>query len=705
MRGEACEAASRAALAEALAMHGVRVTRGESHEEALRAVLRRVARLLAGGSSETIAWGRVDPEVLGAIYQRLLVRSERRARGVHFTGVEDVACVVGPTIEAPWRRRIAGATTAEELADLHGGLLRFTVLDPACGSGNFLAGALRALWRVEAVLRARLAEFGVVPAGRVGARQCVGIDSAALAAELTRATLRLVDGTGEEPRVLVGDALFMAWPAADAIVGNPPFGAKNKLVAALGREYLLKLRAAYPQISGRADYCVYFIKRAHDALRIGGRAGLIGTNTIRQNDSRAGGLDHVVANGGEIVDAVATRVWPGEAAVHVSVVNWIKGPTDEPRVLARQLGDDAGGAWERRVVPRISASLGERDVTRAEALACNLRPKRCFQGQTYGCKGFLIGAEEVMALGAAARRWVAPCLIGDDLLGRGRAGRYVVDLSEVERRDELNAELERRLAARVLPEVRRRAEERPHDVGRRGQLATWWRFWRPRAELVRALREVTRYVVCVRVTRRPIFAFVDAGVRPNDALQAFVLEDDYSFGVLQSRLHWQWFVERCSTLRGDQRYTSETVWSSFPWPQAPRAEHARAVAAAGRELRAVRDGLVAEVGSLRAVYRGMPERLSRSQAALDGAVMRAYGFAAGVDEVAALFELNLAIAAEERAGRDVQGPGVPRGVDAAGLRSEDRVRVALPWDEMAFGSGRGVGSGDGQDPAQAGETY
>jgi type II restriction/modification system DNA methylase subunit YeeA len=188
---------------------------------------------------------------------------------------------------------------------------------------------------------------------RVG--QCRGIDRSPLAAELARATLRIAEarfGRDGEVDVSVGDALFMPWGEVDAIVGNPPFVAKNKLVPELGREYVQRLRAAYPEVSGRADYCVYFFRKSHDSLKVGGRAGLIGTNTIRQNDSRAGGLDTLSRMGGSIVDAVATRVWPGDAVVHVSVVNWVKGAEG---LLARQVGDDVLGrsnGWRSRISGR-----------------------------------------------------------------------------------------------------------------------------------------------------------------------------------------------------------------------------------------------------------------------------------------------------------------------------------------------------------------
>jgi hypothetical protein len=82
--------------------------------------------------------------------------------------------------------------------------------------------------------------------------------------------------------------------------------------------------------------------------------------------------------------------------------------------------------------------------------------------------------------------------------------------------------------------------------------------------MIEALAKLPRYVVCGRVTKRPIFEFIDVGIRPNDALQVFPYADDYSFGILQSDVLWSWFGARCSTLKSDFRYTSNTVWTASP---------------------------------------------------------------------------------------------------------------------------------------------
>jgi hypothetical protein len=182
------------------------------------------------------------------------------------------------------------------------------------------------------------------------------------------------------------------------------------------------------------------------------------------------------------------------------------------------------------------------------------------------------------------------------------------------------------------------------------------------------------------VTKRPIFVFVDSRVRPSNLLQVFTFADDYTFGILQSQTHWQWFVEKSSKLKSDFRF-GEAVWNTFPWPQSPTVEQIDAVAAAGREVRRVRHEALDKVhGGLRAVYRTLElpgkNLLKDAHAALDSAVLAAYGFSPRKDLLAQLLELNLAVAARIDAGERVTAPGVPPGYpDAAGLVTDDCVRA------------------------------
>lgn len=662
-------------------------------------------------------WSKVRPEIFGTLFQHSMEKEERHAYGAHFTSEVDINKVIEPTIARPWRERIeACGKHRNKLRDCLKDLRLYRVLDPACGSGNFLYLAYRVLKRLERDILLRLRDAGEPHDNLVSAvtpLQLFGMDVLPTAVEIARVTLtlakelevleaeKLSDADGlylpESPlpldnldkQIQCADALFTDWPKADAIIGNPPFQSKNKAQQELGVEYLTKLRTAYPEMPGRADFCVYWFRKAHDALAPGQRAGLVGTNTIRQNYSREGGLDHVVQNDGVITDAVSSQVWSGEAVVHVSIVNWLKTDTKNPPPksceLEFQRGDDLDSPWEKFDLPEINAALalGE-DVTGAVRLESNMQSKCCYQGQTHGHKGFLLQLEEAQHLllqDRSSKKVIFPFLTAEELIGRegGTPNRCVIDFGSCDTFeaqkykaafdlvqstvlvDREKAAKEEQARNKLVLDSNPQAKVNHHHAN---FLKRWWLLSYAREELMERIGSMPRYISCGRVTKRPIFEFVSSAIHPNDALMVFPLADDYSYGLLQSGLHFDWFKARCSTLKGDYRYTSDTVFDTFPWPQEPTKKQMRAVADAAVALRQLRRETMAKLGwSLRDLYRSLEQPganpLREAHAALDTAVRAAYGMGKNEDILTHLLALNHACAAKEKAGEKITPPGLP----------------------------------------------
>jgi hypothetical protein len=122
------------------------------------------------------------------------------------------------------------------------------------------------------------------------------------------------------------------------------------------------------------------------------------------------------------------------------------------------------------------------------------------------------------------------------------------------------------------------------------------------------------------------------------------------------------------------------VFDTFPWPQSPSVAHIEAVAEAGREVRRVRGEALEKIkGGLRAVYRTLElpgkNPLKDAHAALDAAVLTAYGFSAKQDLLAQLLDLNLAVARQIEKGEPVTAPGLPPTFpDPARLITDDCIR-------------------------------
>jgi type II restriction/modification system DNA methylase subunit YeeA len=312
-------------------------------------------------------WRKVHPAILGTIFQESMGSDEQHATGSHFTNEIDIYKVVYPTIILPWRKKIEKAKTLKGLENLRKEILKFRVLDPACGSGNFLYIAFRELKRLEIDILNKIHQnFGKEVAKKVGVqtllspKQFFGIDNNFFAIELAKVTLMLAKELSIkeaqtmmeaqqlglqlqmedalpldnlDKNLLHGDSLFTEWPQVDVIIGNPPFQSKNKMQKEFGVDYVKKVRKAFPMIPGRADFCVYWFYKAHNHLKEGQYAGLVGTNSIRQNYSRMGSLDYIVKNGGTIFNAVASQKWPGKAVVFVSIVCWKKDDYTDKKLL------------------------------------------------------------------------------------------------------------------------------------------------------------------------------------------------------------------------------------------------------------------------------------------------------------------------------------------------------------------------------------
>jgi hypothetical protein len=743
-------------------------------------------------------WSQVNPEIFGALFEHSLGKADRRKFGAHFTSPGDIMKIVRPTIIEPWRQQIDAADTPAALLALHDRMLAYRVLDPACGSGNFLTIAFRQLKHLEGDLLTKLADkAGILPpppGGRVGergrmaeepgasghspgatgpaiasppttsdpfssrlsdptrrvsTRQFFGLDINPFAVELAKVALVVTrklaidDHHSAEPALpldnldanfTAGDALIdplgnpAPWPPADVIIGNPPFLGAKFLKPQRGADYVNTLRKAYPDVPGMADHCVYWIRRAHDHLPectaadpVAGRAGLVGTQNIRNNQSRVGGLDHVVQTG-TIIEAVDNQPWSGEANVHVSIANWVK--TQAPALLPShrrlwfKLADGArtlpregeapaepraskaiakqsrvkGGAakrydLDRRDVTALNSTLSdEASVSGGLVLRSNTSPKRVFNGQYPRHAGFRLTpheAHDIITRDPNSRTVIHPFLVGSVMLSRGTPDEYVIDFEKMGLVDSQSFKgALHRVKSTVLPHVQALAESERRKSGKAtGQdqnwLNTWWQHFRARSEMHAAIGSSDRYIACCEVTKRPIFCFVHRSIRADKTLEVFTFPDDDSFGILQSDAHWQWFIAKCSKLKSDFRYTPESVFDTFPWPQSPTPKQIDAVATAGRAVRRERDKALQSIkGGLRAVYRLLIDTPGKNGLR---AVLDAYGFDPKADLLAQLLALNLEVAARESAGQPVTAPGIPPTYpDPTRLITDDCIRPTDP---------------------------
>ncbi|KQY61454.1 DNA methyltransferase [Nocardioides sp. Root140] len=634
-------------------------------------------------------WAAVRPEIFGTLFETSMDAGERHAYGAHFTTQADIMKIVGPCIVQPWMDRIDTAKKINDYEQILLDMSSYRVLDPACGSGNFLYVAYREMRRLEAETKRRLVERtrGGERAqdafAYVNADNFLGLDNNPYAIEVAKVTLMMakklasdeLSGGQEDTLPLenldntirYGDALFNPWPKTNVVIGNPPYLGRRKMADELGAGYVGQLDERYPS-PGVSDFVTYWFPLAHAALPDGGRAGFVATQAIRDNASRVRSLDYIVNHDGEIFDAVSSQPWSGDAAVTVSIVNWVKGSAHSPAEKTLWLDNGELRLPVDSIPPTLRPTT---DVRKAVDLIGNKSPKVCFQGQTTGnVAGFRLTPEEAIAMTAAdpgSGKYVHPMLSADPMLKTQGIGQYVIDLphDDAVRVSRTAPAAINHLRRTVLPSRERAAfEERENNEDalrtnpkyrtkkhHQNFLNVWWKHAYRRDDMLSSFERLRhgRYIalsIVAAESRLSVYNFVSSEVRPDASLQVFSLDDDYSFGVLSSTVHRLWFNERCSKLETRPRYTPTTVWNSFPWPLNPGSDVVRQIATASERILNLRQEYQDDGVTLGAMYDALRQpgnsALRGLHEQLDAAVVAAYGFNEDEDVLAQLLALNVA---------------------------------------------------------------
>ena len=605
-------------------------------------------------------WAKVRPSVFGSIFESSMDKDLRHGQGIHYTSELDIQKIVYPTIVQPLKEKIEKTKTKKDLKKILKEVRDFKVLDPACGSGNFLYIAFRELRKLEVEVLEKIGvDLSQQRSFAVSPKNFYGIDTNKFGLELAKIALSIgrkmsadecniydpsLPFDDLEDNFSSEDTLFAKWPKVSAIIGNPPFLSSKKMKVELPVDYVNKVRKHFKDVPGRADYCVYWFRKTHDHLEKGQRAGFVGTNTIRENYSREGGLDYIVKNEGTITSAVSTQVWSGEANVHVSIVNWIKGKAQGKKKLFTQLGNKVTSPWKIETPDRINSSLSSKvSVKNAYVLKANRKPKRCFQGQTTGTSNFYLSREAYQSFIKKNKKnneVIFPFLTGREFLNlkgeRRDLRRFMIDFGQKNLLESKKyKEPFQYIKNNVLPDIERKAKNELEKQGKaeawNTHLNYWWKHWRSRPDLIRAISKMQRYIIVSRTVKKPaIFEFISSDIHIADAIVAFIFEDNYSFGILQSSIHMIW-VEACGgTLKGDFRYTGDTVFSTFPWPQNPTKIQIKKISFAIQSLMELRKETMSKNNwGLRELYNTLEDTgqnpLKTAHQQLDELVRSAYG--------------------------------------------------------------------------------
>jgi hypothetical protein len=365
------------------------------------------------------------------------------------------------------------------------------------------------------------------------------------------------------------------------------------------------------------------------------RAGLLATNSIRGGVNRR--VLERIKETGDIFWAQSDRNWILDgAAVRVSMVGFDNG-TETTKSL------------DNKNVEHINSDLsGYSDITQAKVLEEN--QNLSFRGNQKG-GAFDITNEEAKKMlstinnpnGRPNSDVVRPWMNGLDIVGTPR-NMWLIDFG-VDKTIEEAASYE-------LPFEYIKKSVAPKYAALKSK---WWLHERPRPELRSLLINLNRYIVTPHTSKHRVFVWLNKEIIPDHALVVFAREDDYFFGVLQSKVHILWSLKLGTSLEDRPRYTPLTSFGTFPFPWAPGKEPAlrddprlQAIAQAAKELVEQRDRWLNAEGlseaekkkrTLTNLYNARPTWLDLAHKRLDEAVFAAYGWKSDLSDEEVLEKL------------------------------------------------------------------
>jgi type II restriction/modification system DNA methylase subunit YeeA len=575
-------------------------------------------------------WSAVDPSIFGTLFQRGLDPDTRAQLGAQYTSRGDIETLIEPVVMQPLRCQWAETRKAIEnvlltgkakptgkerpltkegenkayrearalLRQFHEQLAHVKVLDPACGSGNFLYVTLQKLKDLEkeVLVYAGDNELGsFLP--QVGPWQFYGIEINPYAFELAQTTLWIgylqwiqANGFGVPAEPILRemdnfrnmDAILdlsdpnnpkePEWPQADFIVGNPPFLGNRFIAGELGSDYVKALVKLYgARLGGKPDLVCYFFEKARKAVEEGKsqRVGLIATQGIRGGTNR--NVLVRIKETGDIFFAVSDRDWILEGAnVHVSLIGFDDG-TEQQHIL------------DGEIVLSIHSNLtAGADTTKALLLPENLGIS--FQGSIKRGDFDIDEAQATRMLNSSGNPHgkpnsdvVVPYVNGIDITKHHRSV-WIIDFANRKSKTEaaMYAEPFEYVRTHVKPEVERTNQQRE----------LWWLHWRSRPEMNAAIRPLARFIATPRVSKHRLFTWLESPSYPDSALIVFARADDYFFGLLHSRVHEVWSLSQGTQLREKEsgfRYTPTSCFETFPFPVSSHQQETP-IADAAKEL-------------------------------------------------------------------------------------------------------------------------
>ena len=621
--------------------------------------------ILLNEASAEFDWSDISPTIFGAVFESTLNPETRRSGGMHYTSVENIHKLTGPLFYDALKDEltsIEGLKSRKErdfkLNSFRKKIASLKILDPACGSGNFLTETYISLRKLENRVLENLygdqMAFGLMDPIQVSIDQFYGIEINDFAVEVAKtalwiAELQMLDETREilntwidplplksNENIILGNALRMDWndvlPAGECsyIIGNPPFLGSSIRTKAQTSD--LEVVFGKEKKWGKCDYCVGWYRKAADYMRdTRCRAALVSTNSITQGEQVEPTWRRLFDMGLHIDFAWRTFVWNSEATdqahVHCVIVGFSYAENSRRTLYDDDTPKPAGN---------INGYLSDAPNVFLKTRSKPVDDKHAYltQGSKLVDGGNLILSEEDRLSFLQAyphlECLIRPLVGGVELLkGKTRYCLWLRDIDEERWRG--NPFVEGRLAGVEAARLASPTKEF------RDAAATPWLFEQDR-------QPSQNYLAAPKVSsqRREYvpFAWLPKDVIATDQLWVSTDAQLFDFGIVSSKMHNAWMRRVAGRMKSDYRY-NPVVYNTMVYPSAdPSAvKEIEDCAAEILEVRKAHDDKVLAI-----LYDPdkMPDDLRAAHSALDAAVEAAYGVIFNGDEekiVAHLFKL------------------------------------------------------------------
>ena len=545
--------------------------------------------------ADSYDWSRINPAIFGGMFQVVMDDEERRQAGAHYTTKENIMRVIRPLFLDDLRTELEEARSAVNkeaaLKRFQDKLARLTFLDPACGSGNFLAIAYRELRRLELEVILELHDtkkqlLDVSRLSKVDVNQFYGIEVNPFSVQIARISMWMTDHLmnrelgdryglaylriplRQSPNIVHADALEAEWqgvlPAAECsyVLGNPPY-AGSKMQTPQQREQVRRI-ADLGGSGGTLDYvAAWFIKAARyteSNPRI--RIGYVATNSITQGE-QVGQLWPILLDnfGLRIEFGYRSFRWgseaPGMAHVHVVIIG-LGRETGRTRRLFHPDGDLEPEENPPAISPYL-AGVKKTQVVTESTSPLNGLPKIGVGSQSIDGGHYIFTNEEkveFLEIEPDAEQYVRPYISADDFI-HGRH-RWILDLHDADPS-----------ALSRLPEVKKRINRVRSFRLKSSRKSTLRAADTPSAYGLKVIPDKP-FLVVPRISserRRYIpIGYAKPPIIPSDNTMIIQGASLALFGLLTSHMHMVWLAYIGGRLKSDYRYSAGIVYNAFPVP-------------------------------------------------------------------------------------------------------------------------------------------